>query len=79
MGDPSNFFNSTEFFSPLPIEMGAPLFGKQRPVIPSTALEGHKEEITSLSWRADGNVLLSASEEGAVRTWEMMNGKQVKT
>ena len=38
-------------------------------------LVGHKEEITSLSWRADGNVLLSASEEGAVRTWEMINGK----
>ena len=46
---------------------------------PFYSLEGHKEEITSLSWRADGNVLLSASEEGAVRTWEMINGKQVKT
>ena len=59
--------------------MGVSSFGKQRPAIHSYSLEGHKEEITSLSWRADGNVLLSASEEGAVRTWEMINGKQVKT
>ena len=45
---------------------------------PFYTLDGHKQEITSLSWRADGNVLLSASEEGAVRTWEMINGKQVR-
>ena len=42
--------------------------------------EGHKEEITSLSWRlSDGNVLSSASEDGTVRIWEMINGKQVRT
>ncbi|MFP6887278.1 MAG: hypothetical protein VB997_06925, partial [Opitutales bacterium] len=42
-------------------------------------LNGHKQAITALSWRADSNLLASASEEGSVRTWEMFNGKQVRT
>ncbi|MEC8974001.1 MAG: hypothetical protein VYB66_09615, partial [Verrucomicrobiota bacterium] len=42
-------------------------------------LDGHRDDITRLSWRLDSNVIASASEDGSVRLWEMFNGKQVKS
>jgi hypothetical protein len=42
-------------------------------------LNGHKAAITSLSFRADSNVLASASEDGTVKLWDMNNGKQIKS
>jgi hypothetical protein len=39
---------------------------------------GHKRAITSLSWRADSQVLASCSEDGNVRLWTVNNGKQLR-
>ena len=33
----------------------------------------------AVSWRADSNVLVSASEDGTVKIWEMTGGKQLKS
>src|SRR5262249_25099549 len=34
---------------------------------------------TALSWRDDSKLLASSSEDGAVKLWEMQEGKQAKT
>ena len=39
---------------------------------------GHKSAIVSLAWRTP-DVLVSASEDGTVRTWSMKEGAQVKS
>ncbi len=43
------------------------------------SLRGHTGAITEISWRPDGNVCASASEDGTVRLWEMENGGQIKS
>jgi hypothetical protein len=43
------------------------------------SLRGHTAAVTGLSWRADGNVLASCSDDSSIRLWEMENGKQIKT
>src|SRR5262249_9352770 len=42
-------------------------------------LRGHTAGICDVSWRADGNLLASASDDGTVRLWEMNDGKQIKS
>lgn len=42
-------------------------------------LQGHNAAVTDVSWRADSNILASASEDSTVRLWEMNDGKQVKS
>src|SRR5262249_33474722 len=41
-------------------------------------LKGHTSAITEVSWRADSNVVASASEDGAVRLFEMEDGNQIR-
>ena len=41
-------------------------------------LNGHTAAVTGLSWRADSNMLATASEDATVRLWEPENGTQVK-
>jgi chromosome segregation ATPase len=41
-------------------------------------LNGHTAAVTGMSWRADSNMLASASEDATVRLWEPENGTQVK-
>jgi mono/diheme cytochrome c family protein len=40
-------------------------------------LTGHRAQITSLMWRS-GEVLMSASEDGSVRAWTMLEGQQAR-
>src|SRR5690606_12548142 len=42
-------------------------------------LTDHKGAVNSLSWRDDSNVLASASDDGTVKLWDMVQGKAVKS
>src|SRR5690606_25653666 len=42
-------------------------------------LRGHSAAINSVSWRHDGNVLASGSDDNSIRLFEMENGNQIKT
>jgi WD40 repeat protein len=35
--------------------------------------------VTDVSWRSDSNVLASAGEDGAIKLWNMEDGKQLKS
>src|SRR5690606_7735049 len=41
-------------------------------------LRGHQAAITTLSFRADSNVLATASEDGTLRFWEMNGGQEMR-
>ncbi|MDB6129688.1 MAG: chromosome segregation protein, partial [Verrucomicrobiales bacterium] len=43
------------------------------------ALNGHKGPITQVDCRSDSKMVASASEDGTIKTWELQEGKQVKT
>ena len=72
-------FRPTPFCWPPAIATAACTFGKSFTGNLFYTLNGHKDDITRLSWRLDSNVLASASEDGTVRLWAMVNGKQVKS
>ena len=40
---------------------------------------GHKAAITSVACAADSNIMLSASEDGTIKAWDMNNGKEAKS
>ena len=42
-------------------------------------LAGHKAAVTALSWRGDSKLLASSSEDGTVKLWEMLEGRQMKS
>ena len=43
------------------------------------ALSDHKDSITSLSWRCDGKLLASASEDGQIIVWNVADGFPLTT
>jgi hypothetical protein len=42
-------------------------------------LNGHRGAITAVSWRADSSIVLSASEDGAIKWWSPKDGKEAKS
>ena len=42
-------------------------------------LAGHKAAVTALSWRGDSKLLASSSEDGTVKLWEMLEGREMKS
>ena len=42
-------------------------------------LEGHTEEVTSVSWSGDGKMLASGSIDNTVRIWNATSGKCIQT
>ncbi|MCH1510336.1 MAG: hypothetical protein L7T84_14095, partial [Akkermansiaceae bacterium] len=42
------------------------------------SLRGHQKSIVDVKWRADSNLLATASEDGQVIFWDMNSGKQIK-
>ncbi len=45
----------------------------------SRTLTGHHASITSLAWSPDGRVLVSGSDDKAVRVWDTASGKTVRS
>src|SRR5262249_4739087 len=37
-------------------------------------LQGHRQQVTQIAFRADGQVLVSASEDGTLRWWDVASG-----
>ena len=42
-------------------------------------LDGHSKAITSLCWRSDSKLFVTAGEDGIVRVWDAQNSKPVKS
>ena len=42
--------------------------------IPGMSFEGHEDRIETASFSLDGNAIVSASKDGAVRLWNTLNG-----
>ncbi|CDG22349.1 putative WD-repeat family protein [Xenorhabdus poinarii G6] len=40
-------------------------------------MHGHEADIISISWSACGTSLISSSDDGTIRTWDVQQGKQV--
>ena len=55
------------------------LGGKIGQYLPTLKLKGHKEKVFTLEFSPDGNTLLSGSEDGTIRAWDTITGKQKYT
>lgn len=55
------------------------LQGKINQYTPMLKLKGHKEDVSALAFSPDGKMLLSGSEDGTIRAWDVTAGQQLYT
>ena len=46
-------------------------------LVPVTTLRGHKGQVSSLDWSADGKQILSAGNDGTLRVWDAKSEREV--
>ena len=52
------------------------LRGKIGQYLPTLTLKGHKDDISTLAFSPDGKMLLSGSNDGTIRAWDTITGRQ---
>ena len=52
------------------------LRGKIGQYLPTLTLKGHKDDISTLAFSPDGKMLLSGSDDGTIRAWDTITGRQ---
>ena len=52
------------------------LWGKIGQYLPTLTLKGHKDNISTLAFSPDGKMLLSGSDDGTIRAWDTITGRQ---
>ena len=52
------------------------LRGKIGQYLPTLMLKGHKDDISTLAFSPDGKMLLSGSDDGTIRAWDTITGRQ---
>ena len=52
------------------------LWGKIGQYLPTLTLKGHKDDISTLAFSPDGKMLLSGSDDGTIRAWDTITGRQ---
>ena len=52
------------------------LWGKIGQYLPTLTLKGHKDGVSALAFSPDGKMLLSGSDDGTIRAWDTITGRQ---
>ena len=52
------------------------LWGKTGQYLPTLTLKGHKDGVSALAFSPDGKMLLSGSDDGTIRAWDTITGRQ---
>ncbi len=52
------------------------LRGKIGQYLPTLTLKGHKDDVSTLAFSPDGKMLLSGSDDGTIRAWDTITGRQ---
>ena len=52
------------------------LRGKIGQYLPTLTLKGHKADVSTLAFSPDGKMLLSGSDDGTIRAWDTITGRQ---
>ena len=78
IGSPPSIFPPMASCSPVATATAASGFGKAETANEFHTLRAHQAAITAAVFRADSNILATASEDGSIRFWEMNGGSEVK-
>ena len=52
------------------------LRGKIGQYLPTLTLKGHKDGVSALAFSPDGNIFLTGSDDGTIRAWDTITGRQ---